>query len=62
MRTEYRFFNNNSGFVSNIFYFDEDWQQPNNFGSLARRPVLIDAEVVPSARQQLIGVQEADGA
>ena len=31
MRTEYRFFNNNSGFVSNIFYFDEDWQQPNNF-------------------------------
>jgi hypothetical protein len=31
MRTEYRFFNNGSGFVSNIFYFDEDWQQPNNF-------------------------------
>jgi hypothetical protein len=31
MRTEYRFFNNDSGFVSNIFYFDEDWQQPNNF-------------------------------
>lgn len=31
MRTEYRFFNNSSGFVSNIFYFDEDWQQPNNF-------------------------------
>ena len=31
MRTEYRFFNNNSGFVSNVFYFDEDWQQPNNF-------------------------------
>lgn len=31
MRTEYRFFNNNSGFVSNIFFFDEDWQQPNNF-------------------------------
>ena len=31
MRTEYKFFNNNSGFVSNIFYFDEDWQQPNNF-------------------------------
>lgn len=31
MRTEYRFFNNNSGFVSDIFYFDEDWQQPNNF-------------------------------
>jgi hypothetical protein len=31
MRTEYRFFHNNSGFVSNIFYLDEDWQQPNNF-------------------------------
>lgn len=31
MRTEYRFFNNSSGFVSNIFYFDESWQQPNNF-------------------------------
>ena len=31
MRTEYRFFNNTSGFVSNIFYSDEDWQQPNNF-------------------------------
>src|SRR5271166_3793082 len=31
MRTEYRFFNKNSGFVSNVFYFDEDWQQPNNF-------------------------------
>ena len=31
MRTEYRFFNNSSGFVSNIFYFDEDWEQPNNF-------------------------------
>lgn len=31
MRTEYRFFNNDSGFVSNIFYYDEDWQQPNNF-------------------------------
>ncbi|HLH98021.1 MAG TPA: hypothetical protein VKW08_23185 [Xanthobacteraceae bacterium] len=31
MRTEYRFFNNESGFVSNVFYFDEDWQQPNNF-------------------------------
>jgi hypothetical protein len=28
MRTEYRFFNNGSGFVSNIFYFEEDWQQP----------------------------------
>jgi hypothetical protein len=31
MRTEYRFFNNNSGFVANIFHFDEHWRQPNNF-------------------------------
>jgi hypothetical protein len=31
MRTEYQFFNNDSGFVSNIFHFDEEWQQPNNF-------------------------------
>jgi hypothetical protein len=31
MRTEYRFFSENSGFVTNIFYFDDDWQQPNNF-------------------------------
>ena len=31
MRTEYRFFNHDSGFVSNLFHFDEDWQQPNNF-------------------------------
>jgi hypothetical protein len=31
MRTEYRFFSDNSGFISNIFYFDEEWEQPNNF-------------------------------
>lgn len=31
MRTEYRFFNDNSGFVANIFHFDETWRQPNNF-------------------------------
>ena len=31
MRTEYRFFSNNSGFVSNLFYLDEEWEQPNNF-------------------------------
>lgn len=31
MRTAYRFFSENSGFVSNIFYFDDDWSQPNNF-------------------------------
>ena len=31
MRTEYRFFSDNSGFVSNIFHVDEKWVQPNNF-------------------------------
>jgi hypothetical protein len=31
MRTEYRFFSDTSGFISNIFYCDDDWQQPNNF-------------------------------
>jgi hypothetical protein len=31
MRTEYRFFNDNSGFVANIFDFNEAWYQPNNF-------------------------------
>lgn len=31
MRTEYRFFSDVSGFVSNIFYFDNGWEQPNNF-------------------------------
>ena len=31
MRTEYRFFNDNSGFVSNVFHLDEAWHQPNNF-------------------------------
>ena len=31
MRTEYRFFSDDSGFVSNIFHFDEEWEQPNNF-------------------------------
>ena len=31
MRTEYRFFSDNSGFVSNVFHLDDDWEQPNNF-------------------------------
>ena len=31
MRTEYRFFSDNSGFVSNVFHLDEEWEQPNNF-------------------------------
>ena len=30
MRTEYRFFNENSGFVSNVFHFDDAWKQPSN--------------------------------
>ena len=31
MRTEYRFFSENSGFIGNVFHCDEEWQQPNNF-------------------------------
>lgn len=31
MRTEYRFFSDDSGFISNIFNFDPDWQKPDNF-------------------------------
>jgi hypothetical protein len=31
MRTEYRFFSENSGFVSNVFHFEDQWEQPNNF-------------------------------
>ena len=31
MRTEYRFFNDESGFVKNIFSFDQTWANPNNF-------------------------------
>ena len=31
MRTEYRFFNDNSGFVANIFNSDPELVQPNNF-------------------------------
>lgn len=31
MRTEYRFFHDNSGFVSNLFHVDPTWAQPNNF-------------------------------
>lgn len=31
MRTGYRFFSDNSGFISNIFSFDPQWQKPDNF-------------------------------
>ena len=31
MRTEYRFFSNVSGFVSNLYFVHEDWTQANNF-------------------------------
>jgi len=31
MRTEYAFFSDHSGFISNIFSFDPDWQKPDNF-------------------------------
>ena len=31
MRTEYRFFNDDSGFVTNLFYVDDEWERPTNF-------------------------------
>jgi hypothetical protein len=31
MRTEYRFFSDDSGFVKNIFGFEQEWENPNNF-------------------------------
>jgi hypothetical protein len=31
MRTDYRFFSDQSGFISNIFSCDPDWQRPDNF-------------------------------
>jgi hypothetical protein len=31
MRTEYRFFSDHSGFISNIFTYDPDWEKPDNF-------------------------------
>jgi hypothetical protein len=31
MRTGYKFFSDNSGFISNIFSFNSDWQKPDNF-------------------------------
>jgi hypothetical protein len=31
MRTEYRFFSEVSGFTTNIFHYDQDWEKPDNF-------------------------------
>jgi hypothetical protein len=31
MRTEYSFFSDHSGFVTNIFSYDPDWEKPDNF-------------------------------
>jgi hypothetical protein len=31
MRTEYRFFSDDSGFVKNLFGFAQNWENPNNF-------------------------------
>ena len=31
MRGDYRFYNESSGFVSNIFYCDNNWNRPSNF-------------------------------
>jgi hypothetical protein len=31
MRTDYRFFSDTSGYISNIFYYDNDWVRSDNF-------------------------------
>ena len=31
MRTDYRLFSDSSGYISNIFYYDNDWSRPDNF-------------------------------
>jgi hypothetical protein len=31
MRTEYAFFSDRTGFISNIFNYDPDWEKPDNF-------------------------------
>ena len=31
MRAEYRFFSDNTGLVTNLFHFDNQWKRPNNF-------------------------------
>lgn len=31
MRTEYAFFSDHSGFVTNVFSYDPDWEKPDNF-------------------------------
>lgn len=31
MRQDYRYFNNNSGFIANIFHCDARWERPSNF-------------------------------
>jgi hypothetical protein len=31
MRTDYRFFNENSGYISNIFHYENQWVNPDNF-------------------------------
>jgi hypothetical protein len=31
MRTDYNFFSERSGFISNIFNYDPDWEKPDNF-------------------------------
>lgn len=31
MREDYRFYNSNSGFISNIFYCESNWERPSNF-------------------------------
>ena len=31
MRTDYRFFSEDSGFTTNLFYYNQDWEKPDNF-------------------------------
>ena len=42
MRQDYRFFNDNSGFVANIFYCDRNWARPSNFLLVEALFLLID--------------------
>ena len=48
MRQDYRFFNDDSGFISNIFYCDGNWARPSNF-------------IVPEILFYLIGQRKVRG-
>jgi hypothetical protein len=48
MRQDYRFFNDSSGFVANIYYCDGNWERPSNF-------------IVPEILFYLIGQRKVRG-